>query len=74
MMRVIGAILGVCLVVVVWVGYVRAVEKKAAVPIIEVDTAMYDFHEAVQGEVVRHDFRVFNRGTAPLEIKKVKPV
>ncbi len=72
-MRVLSVLLGVCLVVVVWVGYAGAVEEKVAVPIIEVDIPLYDFREAAQGEVIKHDFRVFNRGTAPLEIKKVKP-
>jgi hypothetical protein len=41
--------------------------------VIEVDVPTYDFHQVPEGQIVRHDFRVFNRGTASLEIKNVKP-
>ncbi|MBW1744455.1 MAG: DUF1573 domain-containing protein [Deltaproteobacteria bacterium] len=37
------------------------------------ENANYEFDQVTQGEVVKHDFRVFNRGEAPLEIKSVKP-
>ena len=43
------------------------------VPVIEVENANYEFGQVTQGEVVKYDFRVFNRGKAPLEIKSVKP-
>ena len=75
-MRTFGAILLACLALMTWVGFsVSAEEDKAeqAVPVIEVDTPVYDFKEVAQGKVVKHDFRVLNRGTAPLEIEKVKP-
>lgn len=62
-----------CLVLIVWVGLIQAAGGKEAVPVIEVEVPTHDFHQVTQGEVVKHDFRVFNRGNAPLEIKKVKP-
>jgi len=57
---------------------VPVIEKKVPVvdkeaPVIEVENATYEFDQVTQGEVVKHDFRVFNRGKAPLEIKSVKP-
>lgn len=72
-MRVLKGILCQCLVLMVWVGLSQAAGEKEAVPVIEVGEPTYDFHQVTQGEVVRHDFRVFNRGTAPLDIKNVKP-
>jgi hypothetical protein len=47
--------------------------ENQAVPVIEVETPIYEFPQVTQGEVVKHDFRVFNRGSAPLQIKGVKP-
>jgi hypothetical protein len=73
MMRVFQSIVLGCLAVVVWVGFVQAAEEKGAVPIIEVEKSTYDFGQVSQGEIVKHDFRMFNRGSASLEIKNVKP-
>jgi hypothetical protein len=50
-----------------------AKESAEAVPVIEVENLTYEFKQVSQGEIVKHDFRIFNRGTAPLEIRKVKP-
>lgn len=79
-MKVFRGMLCLCLVLVVWVGLTQAAEqdKKAPVieeeaPVIEVENETYDFDQVTQGEVVKHDFRIFNRGKAPLEIKSVKP-
>ena len=66
----------VCFLVVFWLGTASAVEQveqKDAVPIIEIDPLTHDFKEVSQGETVRHDFTVRNNGTAPLQIKGVKP-
>ncbi len=46
---------------------------KDKVPVIELDTTTYEFGRVSEGEVVTHDFKVFNRGNAVLEIKQVKP-
>ena len=73
MMRVRGLILCGFLVLIVWAGYTQAEVEKGASPIIEIEMPTYDFGRAPQGEVLRHDFRVFNRGAAPLDIKSVKP-
>jgi hypothetical protein len=72
-MKVFRAILLACLVMMVWAGITQAAEENEAVPIIEIENPTYDFQQMPQGEVVKHDFRVFNRGGAPLEIKSVKP-
>ena len=72
-MRVTKQILCQCLVLLVWVGLAQATAENQAVPVIEVETPIYEFPQVTQGEVVKHDFRVFNRGSAPLQIKGVKP-
>jgi hypothetical protein len=72
-MRVLKGIVYSCLGLMVWVGLSHAAGEKEATPVIEVESAIYDFHQVTQGEVVTHDFRVFNRGNAPLDIKNVKP-
>ena len=72
-MKVLRAIILGCLVTMVWAGVTKAAEEKEAVPIIEIENPTHDFQQIPQGEVVKHDFRVFNRGSTPLEIKSVKP-
>ena len=62
-----------CLVLFVWVGLSLAAGEKKATPVIEVEEPTYDFHQVTEGEKMKHDFRVFNRGNAPLEIESVKP-
>ena len=66
-------ILYACLVVMVWVGLTQAAGEQEAIPVIELEEQTYDFQQITEGEVVKHDFRVFNRGNAPLHIKNVKP-
>ena len=73
MMRFVGAMLLGCLVLLVVAGFTQAAEEQEAVAAIEIEASVYDFGQISQGEVVKHDFRVFNRGSAPLEIKSVKP-
>lgn len=72
-MKMLKQILCHCLVLIVWVGLAQAAGEKEAVPVIEVEQPVYEFPQVTQGEVVKHDFRVFNRGNAPLQIKSVKP-
>jgi hypothetical protein len=72
-MKVLKQILCHCLVLIVWVGLAQAAGEKEAVPVIEVEQPVYEFPQVTQGEVVKYDFRVFNRGNAPLQIKSVKP-
>jgi hypothetical protein len=70
-----GLIVGFVALAIVALGWdaARAVEKAQGVPIIEIDEPTYDFKEVSQGETVEHVFKVRNKGTAPLEIKGVKP-
>jgi hypothetical protein len=56
-----------------WGEPLQAVEPKKDVPVVEVETPIYHFEQVTQGEVVKHDFKVLNHGSAPLEINSVKP-
>jgi hypothetical protein len=44
-----------------------------APPILQIDAPDYDWGAALQGEVVKHNFVVMNKGGAPLAITQVKP-
>ncbi len=72
-MRVVKAILLALLIVTISAGSSLAKEGSEPTPVVEVEESTYDFKQVSQGEIVKHDFRVFNRGDAALEIKKVKP-
>ena len=72
-MRVSRMIVLGCFSIIVGIGIIQAEEEKKGMPIIEVENPTYDFGQVNQGAIVKHDFRVFNRGSAPLEIKNVKP-
>ena len=48
-------------------------EVKGPAPVMEVVEAAHDFGQVAQGKVLTYDFRVLNKGDAPLEIKAVKP-
>lgn len=48
-------------------------EGKKVAAIVQVDERIHNFGQVSQGEVVRHDFKVLNKGDAILEIKSVKP-
>ena len=73
MTKCLKGILCQCIVLMVWVGLSLAAGEKEAVPVIEVEEPTYDFHQVTEGETIKHDFRVFNRGNALLEIESVKP-
>jgi len=73
MMRFVRGMLLGWLALMVVAGFTQAAEEQKAVPAVEIEEPTYDFSQVSQGEVVKHDFRVFNRGDAPLEIKSVKP-
>lgn len=69
-----------CCLVLFWVSCTfagqKAVGEKGApapVPVMVIEEPTFDFGQVTQGEPVKHDFRVINKGKAPLEIKKVKP-
>ncbi len=72
MTRYFVAILCLCLAIVL-PGFVGAEGQTQTVPFIEVENPTHDFGQVVQGEAVRHDFRVFNRGNAELKIQHVSP-
>ena len=72
-MRVLRKTLFQFLCVMIWVVMAQAAAEQQAAPVIEIEGPTHDFLQVTEGDVVKHDFRVFNRGNAPLEIKKVKP-
>ena len=72
-MRVSRLIVLGCFFIIVGAGIIQAEEEKKAVPIIEVENPAHDFGQVNQGAILKHDFRVFNRGSAPLKIKNVRP-
>jgi hypothetical protein len=48
-------------------------EASQPVPLIEIQESTHNFGQVSQGADVLHDFRVVNKGNAPLEIQSVKP-
>ncbi len=72
-MKTVKLALCVCLTLVLLGSFVSAAEQDKASPVIEIKEPTYNFKQVSQGETVKHDFKVFNKGTAPLEIKNVKP-
>ncbi|MBW2195217.1 MAG: DUF1573 domain-containing protein [Deltaproteobacteria bacterium] len=72
-MRAVKTILLALLIGTISAGFSLAKEGSKTTPVVEVEESTYDFKQVSQGEIVKHDFRVFNRGDASLEIKKVKP-
>jgi len=61
------------LVLLIWSESSQAKEEKKATPVMALEMPTYHFGEVNEGDIVKHDFRILNRGTAPLEIKNVKP-
>ena len=57
------------LLLAIWTGPSWAQED----PVIEIDALTHDFGQVTEGEIVKHDFRVLNRGRTTLEIRHVKP-
>ena len=62
-----------CLCFIVWAICIQAAPAQEPAPVIEIENPTYEFQQVTEGDLVKHDFRVVNRGNAPLEIKKVKP-
>ncbi len=73
MMNISRSILLASLMVTIWMGLSEAKDAVESTPIIGVEQPTYEFGEVSQGDIVKYDFRVFNRGSAPLEIKEVRP-
>jgi hypothetical protein len=57
------------MLLIIWAGLSGAQEG----PVIEIDAPTHNFGQVTEGEIVKHDFRVLNRGWTTLEIKHVKP-
>lgn len=71
--RILGSLLWGFLFLTLWAGLTHAQGEKELAPVIEVETPIHNFDQVLQGEVVTHDFRVFNRGNAELKIQHVSP-
>lgn len=50
-----------------------AAKKGQGTAAIEIIEKTYNFGQVSQGADITHDFKVLNKGNAPLEIKSVKP-
>ncbi len=72
-MRVIKSFVLGCMALMACTSSIQAEVKEEAVPVIEIVEPVYDFGEVPRGDIVKHDYKVLNKGTAPLEIKSVKP-
>ena len=55
------------------VGLPQAQEESNDVPIMEIEESVHDFGVVPEGEVVNHEYTIYNRGTAVLEIQKIEP-
>jgi len=53
-------------------GLAQAEGEKSA-PTIHIEDRTFDFGEVPRGQLIKHIFTVTNKGTAPLEIKKIQP-
>jgi len=54
-------------------GAVAALAQMTAGPMMVIEEKSFDFKEVKEGEVLKHAFRVLNKGDQNLEIKKVQP-
>ncbi len=61
------ALLGLC------VAAEKALGQTQGVPKLLIEHLSYDFKEVKEGQVLERSFVLQNRGTAPLQIKKVRP-
>ena len=61
------------LVVLIWSASSQSREQKKATSVMAVEMPTYHFGQVNEGDIVKHDFRVLNRGAASLEIRSVKP-
>jgi len=53
--------------------FAHVAAKENPSPAIHIENPDFDFGQVPRGKLVRHQFKVFNKGTAPLEIQKVQP-
>ncbi len=54
-------------------GAVVALAQETAGPMMVMEEKSFDFKAVKEGEVLKHAFRVLNKGDQNLEIKKVQP-
>ncbi len=54
-------------------GAVPALARKTVGSMMVMEEKSFDFKEIKEGEVLKHAFRVLNKGDENLEIKKVQP-
>jgi hypothetical protein len=71
-MRILSMIIVLTATVFSATNFYGAAEKETN-PVIELPDTTHRFGRVNEGDVVTHDFKVFNRGDAVLEIKKVEP-
>jgi hypothetical protein len=54
-------------------GAVTALAQVTVGPVMVMEEKSFDFKEVKEGEVIKHAFRVMNKGDQNLEIRKVQP-
>ncbi|MDO9527637.1 MAG: hypothetical protein Q7J27_00585 [Syntrophales bacterium] len=54
-------------------GAVTALAQSTVGPMMVMEEKSFDFKEVKEGDVLKHAFRVLNKGDQNLEIKKVQP-
>jgi hypothetical protein len=61
------------LVVCLMFGALPVLAQATAGPVVVMEEKSFDFKEVKEGEVIKHAFRVLNKGDQNLEIRKVRP-
>ena len=62
-------LLAMCLILGSWTAAAQEIKE----PIMVMEERSFDFKEVKEGEVLEHTFKVLNKGTRDLKIKKVQP-
>jgi len=60
-------------IILFWYGSYHAKTGTSAAPHIYIPKEYYEFSPVIEGEEVRHDFVLLNRGTSELDLREVKP-
>lgn len=55
------------------IAYSSSLAQTPSGPSMVLPEKSFDFKDVEEGKVLEHDFKVLNKGTQPLEIRKVNP-
>ena len=62
-----------CFIVFIWTLLFPCPDVDCSGPIIEIEEPIFHHKQVTQGQVIKHDFKVYNKGIDLLEIKDVRP-